>query len=94
MDKNKAEEFKAYQNLLVVMENSRLINSMPLKDRNFIKAKYIHAGVEEIIFATEEIVRQDETFKQAEENAVKRIDESVKNLEMVTVAGEAYLNNK
>ncbi len=94
MNKDKAVQFKVYQTLLETMTHSRLIQSMPLKDRNFIKMKYIHSSVEEITFATEEIIRQDKAFEQAQANAVKRIDESVKNLELVTAAGEAHLNNK
>ncbi len=94
MDKQQAEQFKAYQQLLDVMENSKLISSMPVKDKNFIKTKYIHSPAEEINFAIDEIKDQEANFLAEKEAAVKRLNESHKKLEDAVNEAEQYLQTK
>ncbi len=94
MDKKQAEQFKAYQELLDVMENSKLISSMPVKDKNFIKTKYIHSPAEDINFAIDEIKAQEANFLAEKEAAVNRLNESQKKLEDAVNEAEQYLQTK
>lgn len=94
MDKKQAEQFKAYQKLLETMDNSKLISSMPVKDKNFIKTKYIHSSAEEINFAIEEIKTQEANFIAEKEKAVKQLNESHKKLEEAVNEAEQYLQSK
>ncbi len=94
MDKKQAEQFKAYQKLLETMDDSKLISSMPVKDKNFIKTKYIHSPAEEINFAIDEIKTQESNFIEEKEKAVNRLNESHKKLEEAVNEAEQYLQKK